>query len=448
MKRKSLLPLVLAFFMAGALSGCNNLDDKGHITDYFNTAQPTSPSPTGSRPAVAIEIYHCRTEFKDALEKAANKFMSENDNVIIKTEYTDDKQNYSQTVRTMVNSGQGPDIFNLLGPSDTNQLLDKLADLTDMKVTRHVLKKYVKCVTIEDKVYGIPCSIEGFGFIYNKEIFEKANIDVKEIDSYDAFEKAVMDIDQMKEQLKLEAVFAFPAKDTRNTGEYMSTIFLSSEFEGDSQKAYHEKNLEFKYSEAFKKMVDLQNKYSIQPSKDIDSEKQAEYFAKGKVAIIQQSNWILPILNKIDSEFVSSKIDIMPYPIPGIERNFNVIGANVYWGINNASVREEMEASKAFINWLYLSEGGVDILTEEYNLLPPIKGISASHGKDPISKYIINYAASEDINVCVYMGYPKNWGASVLGENIRQYVDGKLSWDDVVRNAKDAWKKARKESPQ
>jgi len=448
LKTKSLLPFILALLIAGTLSGCNNLDNRGHITDYFNTAHPASPSPTGSRSAVAIEIYHCKTEFKDALEKAANKFMSEHDNVIVKTKYTDDMQNYSQTVRTMINSGQGPDIFNLMGPSDTDELLDKLADLTDMKVIQHVLKRYTKCVTVEDKIYGVPCSIEGYGLIYNKEIFEKAKIDVREIDSYDAFVKAVMEIDQMKEQLKLEAVFAFPAKDTRNTGEYMSSIFLSAEFNGDSQKAYHEKNLEFKYAEAFKQMVDLQNKYSIQPSKDIDAEKQAEYFAKGKVAIIQQSNWILPILNKIDSEFASSKIDIMSYPIPGIDRNFNVLGANDYWGINNASVHEEVETAKDFINWLYLSEEGLAVLTKEYKLLPAIKGISADYGEDPITRYIITYAASEDTNVCIYMGYPKNWGTNVLGESIRQYVGGRLSWDDVVKNAKAAWEKARKEQSQ
>lgn len=444
MKRKRLLPLMTCLFiLAIILSGCRHMQERTEITDQFNTVNPGSPSPT-AKSASAVEIFHCSSEFKDVLEKAAAKYIANNDNIIINTRYTDDKEHYSEDLRKMVNAGLGPDIFNLLGPEDVVLLKDKLVDLTDMKVTEHVVKKYLKCVTIEDRIYGVPCSIEGFALMYNKEIFEKANIDIKSIDSFEALEKAVTDIDQLKEQLKLEAVFAFPAKDTGNTGNYMSSIFLSDEFDGDSHVALNEKEIEFKYAEAMKKMVDLQNKYSVQPSYEIDAAKQAEYFTKGKVAIIQQSNWIYPLIQKIDSEFAEKKIGIIPYPVPNLEKSFNVIGATSYWGINNASDQETIDTARDFLNWLYLSEEGMELMSEDYNLILPLSGASPGSVKGPIAKYIMSYIASEDINVCVYMGYPKSWGTNVLGEEIKRYVKGDIGWEEVIKTSKDGWAKARK----
>ena len=48
--------------------------------------------------------------------------------------------------------------------------------------------------------------------------FKEANIDIESIDSLDAFEFAVKELAGRKDILKIDAVFAFPAKDTQITG--------------------------------------------------------------------------------------------------------------------------------------------------------------------------------------------------------------------------------------
>lgn len=44
----------------------------------------------------------------------------------------------------------------------------------------------------------MPFNQEGYGFIYNKEIFEKAGIDPATITSYEALENAVKTLDSKK----------------------------------------------------------------------------------------------------------------------------------------------------------------------------------------------------------------------------------------------------------
>lgn len=35
----------------------------------------------------------------------------------------------------------------------------------------------------------------------------------------------------------------------------------------------------------------------------------------------------------------------------------------------------------------------------------------------------------------VFMGYPSGWGENVVGADIQKYLDGSMSWEDLVKNA-------------
>ena len=43
----------------------------------------------------------------------------------------------------------------------------------------------------------------------------------------------------------------------------------------------------------------------------------------------------------------------------------------------------------------------------------------------------------------VFMGYPSGWGENIVGADIQKYLDGSMSWEDLVKNAQKTWAEER-----
>ncbi|MFP3421939.1 extracellular solute-binding protein, partial [Bacillus sp. SIMBA_161] len=121
-------------------------------------------------------------------------------------------------------------------------------------------------VTVESEVLGLPYNQEGYGFIYNTRLFEEAGIDAASITDYASLEEAVKTLDSKKDELGLESVFALPGKETWVTGLHLSNTFLAPEFDNTVLTAYEAAAVEFDYGEGFKKILDIKNEYSKQPT--------------------------------------------------------------------------------------------------------------------------------------------------------------------------------------
>ncbi|NMA67701.1 MAG: carbohydrate ABC transporter substrate-binding protein [Clostridiaceae bacterium] len=437
--------LILIAVLLSLTAGCRNM-----LGEEFFGSTSTSPaketeSPVGSpgtSETIQIKMYQYKPEYNDAVEKAAAEFSKENEKIKITVKSAKSGEDYMTTLKTLLNSGDQPDLFNIGRMDDLFELKDKLSDLSDLEAVQYANKDSLKGVAIEDKIYGTPYNMEGFGFIYNKEMFEKAEIDIPSLDSFMALEDAVKKLDKQKENIKIEAVFAFPVKDFQITGIHMSNAFISPEFEGDVLKVYQSKNIEFILSDAFRKLVDLQLKYSVTPVSEIDNKKQIEYFVDEKIAIILQGNWIYSMIEAKNKEF-AEKIDMLPFFVDGLSKLNHSVGVPMYWAINNSSKEEVKEACKDFLNWLYISDGGEKIIREDFKFVPAYMAFAADVVKDPLGKCVFAKSSTGDVISYVFMGYPNEWGTKTLGADIYRYANGELSWDKVIENAKKEWNKQR-----
>lgn len=93
-------------------------------------------------------------------------------------------------------SGEEPTIFNIGGPQDTQDWMQKLEDLSDQPWVSQAVDTVLDSVTADGKIYGMPYAIEGYGFIYNTEIFKAADIDPSTIHNYDTLLAAVRTLDE------------------------------------------------------------------------------------------------------------------------------------------------------------------------------------------------------------------------------------------------------------
>ena len=71
---------------------------------------------------------------------------------------------------------EGPDIFIVEGPSQAKLWGDHIADLSDQPWVDEALPFTLKDMQIDGQLMGMPVNLEGYGYIYNKAIFQEAGV--------------------------------------------------------------------------------------------------------------------------------------------------------------------------------------------------------------------------------------------------------------------------------
>ena len=400
---------------------------------------------------VTVDIFQFKVEAKDALEKAAKEYMAKNPNVTISVQTVGGGSDYGAALRNQFASGKEPAIFNIGGRQDAKDWLAKLEDLSSVNVTTQAFPGTLDSVTIDGKVLAIPFNQEGYGLIVNKAILEKAGINVDSLKSYKALEDAIKLLDSKKSELGLDAVIAYPTKETWVTGLHTSNVAIGQEFKSVVE-AFDAPELKFTYAPQLKKIIDLQVKYGYKPSGDVKSMNSVDYatqvekeFSMGKVAMIQQGNWAYGSIEGIDLE-LAKNITIIPLSLEGGKEDSIPVGVPNYWAINKDKDDNTKAAAKAFLDWLYTSPEGKKMIIEDFKFIPAYKGYEAAElqPKDPLAAAILKYSQEGKTTPWVFMGYPTGWGMDKLGANIQKYVAGEMPWDKLVEEAKTTWAEARK----
>ncbi|MFT4416242.1 ABC transporter substrate-binding protein [Fredinandcohnia humi] len=428
--------LALAFLMSVVLVGCGGNEEAGDEKDNGGNA---------SGEEVTVDIFQFKVEFKDQFEAVAKQYEEANDGVKINITTVGGGEDYGAALRSKFASGSEPTIYNIGGPQDVADWADSLADLSDTAAADAALEGTLEGVTKDGQVLGLPFNQEGYGFIYNTQVFKDAGINPEEITTYAALEEAVKTLDGKKEDLGLDAVFALPGKEKWVTGLHLSNAFLSPEFEGNVLKTFEAKSVEFKHADAFKKVLDLQNEYSVQPTVSLDYAMQVEeLFSTGRVAMIQQGNWVYGSIAGIDEELANGGVSILPIPVEGYKEDSIPVGIPMYWAVNKNKDEAEVKAAKDFLDWLYTSEEGKTAVLEDFKFIPAYEGFDASKVSDPLGKAVYEYASAGKTIPWVFMGYPTGWGEQQLGVNIQKYISGEMSWDDLVKQSQASWEDSRK----
>ncbi|RDY70449.1 carbohydrate ABC transporter substrate-binding protein [Halobacillus trueperi] len=421
MKKKG--AALVSVLFAGVLAGCSFGADS---------------SSESSEDATTIEIFQGKVEFNDQFEELAEKYEEENPEVDIKITSVGGGSDYAGSLKTKFASGDEPEIFSIAGPTEAANYEEYLADLSDTELADLALEGTLNPVTKDGELHGLPFNQEGYGLIYNKDMFKEAGIDPSEILTYEDLEKAVQTLDSQKDELGIEAVFAFPAKEKWVPGNHLSNVYLAPEFNHMVMEAYKAEGVQFERNKEFKRMIDLQNDYSIQPTLSLDYSQQVEqYFSLQEVAIIQQGNWVYPSVEQMDSDFAKEGMGILPIPVDGEEGKLPV-GVPNYWAVNNNSDDETIQAAKDFLDWMYTSDVGKDYVLNEFKFIPAYEGYNTDEISDPLSKEIYQYASEDQTTGWVFLGYPGTWG-DYVGSNVQKYIDGEMTWDELVEDSKQEW---------
>ena len=422
---------------AGVLAACGNESD---IPGTDGGGADGDAGDGGSTEEIQLDIMQGKVEFNEQFNDLAQMYMDENPNVSIEITSVGGGTDYFTQLTTRFSAGDEPDIFSVAGPNQMEQMSEYMADLSDTDLAGAALEGMLDDVTQDDDtVEALPFNLEGYGFIYNKNVFEEAGIDAEAIMTYEDLESAVQTLSEQSDELGIEAPFAFPGAEGWVAGDHLANVYLAHEFDENVNNAYNADTLEFERGDEFQRMLDLQANNSIEPILSLDYSQQVEeYFSLGQVAMIQQGNWVYPTLEQMDPELAENGVGMIPIPLEGHEGDLPV-GIPNYWAVNGNKDDAVVQEAKDFLDWMYLSEEGKDFVINEFNFIPAYEGYEDMEIGDPLSQVVYEYSQEGNTIGWIFNGYPTGFTNNEFGPNIQAYLAGEMTWDEMINNSISAW---------
>lgn len=461
MKKKGIGLTLCMSMMAVALAGCGSSSStagsKATEAAKADAVQTGASDFTGT-----IRWLNYKPEIADQLVEVAKAYTDETGvNVQIETAASN---TYEQTLTARMDSSDAPTIFVCDSMKMLNEWQDYCADLTNTKLNSFVSDQ-TYTLKKDDKVYGISYALEGWGIIVNKAVtdayFASPNkkteyTSLDDLYTFDALKAVVEDMQSMKDELGIEGVFGSTSLKAGDDWRYQTHLMnqpLYWEWGGNDKIDLNGLIPEFKfeYNKNFKDILDLYLNNSVIDkslvgTKTVD-DSMAE-FALGKCAMIQNGDWAWSTIAGTDGKKVNDK-DVCFIPITcGVEGEKDMglnVGASQYMCINSQLDQKDQDAALAFLEWLFSSDTGKQLVAKKLQLVTPFTTMADAEYENPL------FASENDIAGKGKKAYC--WAANLIpddqwkndyGASLLQYAQGQKDWDAVVSDAVTEWETERK----
>lgn len=202
MKKSSIL-LILALSMLLVACGGNKAQDTTTTETAQETTQTdkqeTSQEPAGDQ--VVINFFHRwpNEPRKSYFDERIAAFEAENPNVKINVDSVLN-DSFKEKIRVLISSDDLPDIFVSWSDSFAENLVSSgrikpLNELyeSDTEWSGKIIESQIGAFTFDDVTYGVPLTIDGKLFLYNKEIFDELGLKEPQ-----TFEELLALLDELK----------------------------------------------------------------------------------------------------------------------------------------------------------------------------------------------------------------------------------------------------------
>ncbi|MBQ1688888.1 MAG: carbohydrate ABC transporter substrate-binding protein [Lachnospiraceae bacterium] len=459
MRKLTTILLMMAMVLSlGACGSSKNSDNQNADSNNTNSnGDSTSTDQVAGGKDVDVYVLQYKIEINDALQKAIDKYEELYPNVHIELESVGGNDSVDTLYKAKAASGQMPDIFNCAGPESCETYADYLEDLSDQPWVEHANSGMLDLDKIGDAIYGMPVTTEGMGLIVNKAMFEAAGIDISTLDSYDKIEAAFKQLqkaidagDLKKDFPNLQNVTSVQGGATWVLGNHAINVALSPEFKEDVFACANADTVNFDYKDAYVAYTELQLNYSDAKdnwAKSLKVDYNAavqEQLATGKVACIQQGNWIYGDVKKID-ETTADNLAFIPAPIKGYKEDSIFSIVSNYWCVNKQSDDDVKEAAKHFLNWLYQSDEGKEIVVNDFGFTPVFDNYGDLQPSDNLTKSMLEFFSNNKGIPMVFQGAPdgEDYTMNVFGAKVQGVFANKLSWDECFKQSATEWAERR-----
>ncbi len=337
-------------------------------------ADPTDP-PTGEPgEKVTITLMQSKTEIQERMQTVVDDFNAKHENIEV-TLLGTSGDNYATVLQSnfAADPANAPTIFSIAGV-DSVSFEDYFLSLDDTEAAK-ILSEGLKPDFTNDagEIVGLPSAVEGYGFIYNVDMFNDAGIDpasLTDIPSFVAALETLSAVDGVVSPIGFaqENYFIF-------VHFFNWAIALADDYQAEIAKVNsgEQKLADIPSVQAWADALDLIRDYTNKGQASYDE--QVAGFGQGQYAMIHQGNWAQSVLQDNDVAFDYA---FLPYPLEG--NTGLAVGPATAWRINNRSSAEQQEAAKTFLDWLITSDDGQTHSADLLDFIPAYQNVKAPAG--------------------------------------------------------------------
>lgn len=386
-----------------------------------------------------VTIFQFKTEIVEGLNELAVEFNKEYPNIKLDIQTVGGGADYGASLKTKFAAGDAPDIFSNGGYAEMEMWLDKLEDLSDQAWVKDLVPLAAEPMTKDGKVYGMAMNLEGFGYIYNKDLFTKAGIT--------ELPKTYSQLEAAAKTLKAAGITPFANAYQEwwligNQGINPAfaqqpdvNAFIAGLNDGSAKIPGNEKFAD--WAKLMKLTIDYGNKNPL----TTDYNTQVSLFASGEAAMMQEGNWAQVQIDSINPDL---NLGVLPMPLgedAAANDKLNVgIPANLV--INKESdVKEE---AKTFLNWLVTSDIGKEYIVKKFKFIPALTTITATpEDMGDIGTEVYNYVQAGKVLGLQSSKYPDGV-TQEFASVIQQYIAGRIDESAWETGMQGAWDKLKK----
>ncbi|AWB47051.1 ABC transporter substrate-binding protein [Paenibacillus sp. CAA11] len=430
MKKRSVLVLSVLLVMSMLMAACGG----------SNNASNSSKSGSADKGGVkTVKIFQFKTEIVEGLNELKVQFEKEHPNIKLDIQTVGGGADYGAALKTKFASGDAPDIFSNGGYAEMEMWFDKLEDLSDQPWVKDLIPLAAEPMTKDGKVYGLPMNLEGIGYVYNKDLFQKAGIT--------STPKTITELEEAAK--KLQAIGVTPFANAYQEwwllgNQGISVAFAQQDDVNAFIKGLNDGTASIVGNERFEKwsnLLSLTLKYGQKNPLTTDANTHLALFAKGEAAMMQEGNWAQTLVDNITPNM---NIGMFPMPIDdNAEKNDKLtVGIPANLVVNKES--SSKEEAKTFLNWLVTSDMGKEYIVKKWKFIPSLSTIPATpEDIGALGADVWSYVKDNKVYGLQSSKFPDGV-TQEFASVIQQFIAGKLDvkgWEQEMQNAWDKLKK-------
>lgn len=358
---------------------------------------------------------------------------------------------YEDTMRSEIEKAEAPTLFQVNGPVGLKTWESYCLDLKDTALYQN-LKSDDFALIKDGAVMGVAYVIETYGIIYNKTLLAKycamdnAVIkDASEITNFATLKAVADDIQARKADLGVMGAFTSAGMDSSSDWRFkthLANLPIYYEYKADGITSTAA--IKGSYLDNYKMIWDLYiTDATCEPAMigAKTGEDALADFTLGDAVFYQNGTWAYG--DCIAAGMTDDDLGMLPIYIgaQGEENQGLCTGSENYWCINNKAPQENIDATKAFLEWVITSDEGRDALANKMGFVTPFKtfdeGYSANNALIKAANEYI--AAGKTAVAWTFTTMPsENWKNGV-GNALLEYAQGTGDWNGVVTAFVDGW---------
>lgn len=358
---------------------------------------------------------------------------------------------YEDTLRAEMVKNEPPTLFQVNGPVTLNSWKSYCLDLRDTALVQH-LKSDEFALKDGEQVLGVAYAIESYGLICNRTLLGRAGYRPEEITSFAKLKSVAEDIQSRRQELGVLGAFASSGMDPSSDWRFKThlanvPIFYEYRDRGVSASDV----LEGTYVDNYRQLFDLYIHNATCEPEMVGArtgEDAASEFALGEAVFYQNGTWAYQ--DVIAEGLKDSELAMIPLymGIPGEGTQGLCTGSENYWCINRRARPEDIEATKAFVDWLITSSEGRYALSNDMGFITPFDTFTdAELPQNPLQQAAQSDLSSgrEPVGWAFTTIPSENWKTNV-GAALLEYAQGSGGWETVESAFIDGWAREASQS--